>query len=86
MIPDISTSNSPSKRIVIIGAGAAGLVAIKTLRSTPELEFARGEWEILCFERRHALGGIWEAHEYHLFRPLGPYNTEDPHNEMDHSQ
>jgi cation diffusion facilitator CzcD-associated flavoprotein CzcO len=50
-------ANSPSKRIAVIGAGAAGLVAVKTLRSTPE--FARGEWEILCFERRHALGGIW---------------------------
>jgi cation diffusion facilitator CzcD-associated flavoprotein CzcO len=57
MIPDISTANSLSKRIVVIGAGAAGLVAVKTLRSTPE--FARGEWEILCLERRRALGGIW---------------------------
>jgi cation diffusion facilitator CzcD-associated flavoprotein CzcO len=45
------------KRIVIIGAGAAGLVALKMLKETTQ--FKEGNWELLAFERREALGGVW---------------------------
>jgi cation diffusion facilitator CzcD-associated flavoprotein CzcO len=47
----------PTKRIVVIGAGSAGLVALKTLRETAQ--FKKGEWELLAFEQRENLGGIW---------------------------
>jgi cation diffusion facilitator CzcD-associated flavoprotein CzcO len=50
-------ATSSKKRIVIIGAGSAGLVALKTLREAKP--FQRGEWEIIVFEQREALGGIW---------------------------
>jgi cation diffusion facilitator CzcD-associated flavoprotein CzcO len=57
MNSDMPHLNSPSKRVTVIGAGAAGLVAIKILRST--LDFEGEEWKILYFERRHVPGGVW---------------------------
>ncbi|PVF97383.1 FAD/NAD(P)-binding domain-containing protein [Serendipita vermifera] len=50
-------SQTPSKRIVVIGAGSAGLVTLKILRETDQ--FKQGDWELLAFEQRDKLGGIW---------------------------
>lgn len=50
--------NSRDKlRIGIIGVGAAGLAAIKALKDT---DYVRtGIWEIVAFEERDDVGGIW---------------------------
>ena len=48
------------KRVGIIGAGTAGLAALKTfLYDIPKLDGQR--WEIEVFEQRHDLGGIWSV-------------------------
>ncbi|KAF8587218.1 FAD/NAD(P)-binding domain-containing protein [Ramaria rubella] len=44
-------------RICIIGGGAAGLAILKTLRETPE--YRNGTWELVVFETRSELGGVW---------------------------
>ncbi|KAG8834456.1 hypothetical protein FRC17_008678 [Serendipita sp. 399] len=51
------TSNSERKRIAVIGAGSAGLGALKILLATKEWE--DNEWEVIAFEQRSDLGGIW---------------------------
>lgn len=51
---DIQPSSS-SKSIAIIGAGSAGLAALKTFL---EVE-AQDDWDIVLFEQRRDVGGIW---------------------------
>jgi ribulose 1,5-bisphosphate synthetase/thiazole synthase len=47
----------PEKSILIVGGGSAGLAALKTLFDLPER--TRGNWEILLYEQRDDVGGIW---------------------------
>ena len=48
------------KRVAIIGAGTAGLAALKTfIHDIPKPDGQR--WEIVLFEQRSGLGGIWSA-------------------------
>ena len=60
-----STSQLPAtteqvKRVAIIGAGTAGLAALKTF--THDIPKPDGQrWEIQLFEQRSDLGGIWSA-------------------------
>ncbi|KAG8850896.1 hypothetical protein FRB91_008710 [Serendipita sp. 411] len=51
------TPTSNRKRIAVIGAGPAGLVALKTLIATREYQDKR--WEVIAFEQRTDIGGIW---------------------------
>lgn len=44
-------------RICIIGGGAAGLAALKIFQETDE--FQAGLWELVAFEARNELGGVW---------------------------
>ncbi|KAI6149290.1 hypothetical protein BKA82DRAFT_1006120 [Pisolithus tinctorius] len=46
-----------SKSVAIIGAGSAGLAMLKTLLDLP-VE-TRSEWDIVLYERRRDVGGIW---------------------------
>ncbi|KAI0032085.1 FAD/NAD(P)-binding domain-containing protein [Vararia minispora EC-137] len=46
-----------SKRIAIVGMGAGGISALKALLALPE-EMREG-WEIVAFEQREEVGGLW---------------------------
>lgn len=48
---------STTKTIVIIGAGPAGLAALKAVLETPQ--FASGLWTPIVFESRSDVGGVW---------------------------
>ena len=60
---EASTSQLPVtteqvKRVAIIGAGTAGLAALKTF--THDIPKPDGQrWEVELFEQRSSLGGIW---------------------------
>ncbi|KAJ6538733.1 hypothetical protein B0H10DRAFT_2140153 [Mycena sp. CBHHK59/15] len=45
------------KTICVIGAGAAGLAALKSILDTPQ--FRSGLWKPLAFEARDNAGGVW---------------------------
>lgn len=45
--------NSPVKSVAIIGGGASGAIALDTLKSLDHFE------EIVLYERRDVLGGVW---------------------------
>ena len=49
--------NGPTKSIAIVGAGSAGLAALKALLDLPE-ETRQG-WEIVLYEQRRGVGGVW---------------------------
>lgn len=55
--PLLSSENGPTKSIAIVGAGSAGLAALKALLDLPE-ETRQG-WEIILFEQRRGVGGVW---------------------------
>ncbi|KAG5647642.1 hypothetical protein DXG03_008995 [Asterophora parasitica] len=46
-----------TKSIAVIGAGSAGLAALKTLLDVPES--TRSTWNIVLFDQRRDLGGVW---------------------------
>ncbi|KAG2008749.1 flavin-containing monooxygenase/FMO family protein [Coprinopsis cinerea AmutBmut pab1-1] len=45
------------KKIAIIGAGPAGLAALKAVLESPQ--YKAGLWETIVFESRSSLGGVW---------------------------
>ncbi len=45
------------KRIAIIGAGPAGLAALKAVLDSEE--WKEGYWDVVAFEAREDVGGIW---------------------------
>lgn len=50
--------NMKAKRIGIIGAGPAGLAALKTALEAPE--YCSGEWaDPVVLEAREDVGGVW---------------------------
>ena len=61
-----ATSELPiTKKVAIIGAGTAGLAALKTfVYDIPKPDGQR--WEIELFEQRNDLGGIWSVLRFDL--------------------
>lgn len=58
-VDDQATLELPVSRksIAIVGAGSAGLAALKTLLDLPH-EVRQG-WDLTLFEQRWSVGGIW---------------------------
>ncbi|KAH9006486.1 FAD/NAD-P-binding domain-containing protein [Lactarius hatsudake] len=54
----VSTVDVPDKRIAIVGAGIGGIVMLKTLVDDLPKDLTR-TWEIVLFEQRDDVGGIW---------------------------
>lgn len=52
-------NQAPSKCICVIGAGPAGLAALKYLSQTSY--FKTGSWKVVAYESRSKVGGIWFA-------------------------
>ncbi|KIJ69057.1 hypothetical protein HYDPIDRAFT_172541 [Hydnomerulius pinastri MD-312] len=52
-----SKSSAPTKRICVVGAGPAGLAALKAISETPY--FTSGSWNIIAYEARSKVGGVW---------------------------
>lgn len=52
-------NQAPSKRICVIGTGAAGLAVLKYLSQTSY--FKTGSWSVIAYESRSKVGGIWCA-------------------------
>ncbi|KAI0264217.1 hypothetical protein BC834DRAFT_884304 [Gloeopeniophorella convolvens] len=48
----------PSKRIAIVGGGTGGVAMLKTLAADLP-EDATRNWDIVLFEQRYGLGGVW---------------------------
>lgn len=58
-LPDVSsTAHVPGKRIAIVGGGTGGIVMLKTLVDDLPNDVTR-TWEIVLFEQRDDVGGIW---------------------------
>jgi len=49
--------SQPTKRIAIIGMGPGGITSLRGLMTLPE-EMRQG-WEIVAFDEREAVGGLW---------------------------
>jgi cation diffusion facilitator CzcD-associated flavoprotein CzcO len=47
----------PKKTIVVVGAGSAGLAALKALLDVSK--DSQECWEIALYEKRSGIGGIW---------------------------
>ncbi|KAF8068861.1 hypothetical protein FPV67DRAFT_1093830 [Lyophyllum atratum] len=50
-------SEEETKRICIIGAGPAGLAALKVVLDSPQ--YKAGRWKATAFEARDGTGGVW---------------------------
>ncbi|KAH9478506.1 Thiol-specific monooxygenase [Psilocybe cubensis] len=55
----MTTLERTPKRIGIIGAGPAGLAALKSILESPE--YALGQWVPTVFETSHTVGGVWHS-------------------------
>ena len=55
----LSVLTTAEKSVAIVGAGSAGLAALKTFLDLPEN--VRGNWNITLYEQRRDVGGIWWA-------------------------
>ncbi|KAI6042042.1 hypothetical protein EDC04DRAFT_2663411 [Pisolithus marmoratus] len=56
-LPPHGFEKGASKSVVIVGAGSAGIAMLKTLLDLP-LEI-RVDWDIILYEQRRDIGGIW---------------------------
>lgn len=65
-------SPQPTKSIAIVGAGSAGLGALKAILDLPEE--TRAGWEVILFEQRRDVGGIWlpDPDDFHPSPPEIP--------------
>ncbi|KAG5644713.1 hypothetical protein DXG03_007936 [Asterophora parasitica] len=56
-LPDFQPESDASKKICIIGAGPAGLAALKVVLDSSQ--YKAGQWEVTAYEARNKLGGVW---------------------------
>lgn len=55
----VPLTRTAEKSVAIIGAGSAGLAALKTFLDLPE--DVRRNWDITLYEQRRDVGGVWWA-------------------------
>lgn len=53
----LTSQEESDKAICVIGAGPAGLAALKAVLDTPQ--YKRGLWKPVAFEARDDVGGVW---------------------------
>ena len=56
-VSDSTSLHAPSKSIAIVGAGSGGIAILKTLLDLPE--DVRASWDIVLYEQRRDVGGLW---------------------------
>ena len=56
--PFTITEKKATKRIAIVGGGTGGVTILKTLLADLPSETTR-DWEIVLFEQRRDVGGVW---------------------------
>jgi cation diffusion facilitator CzcD-associated flavoprotein CzcO len=49
----------PTKRVAIIGAGPTGLAQLKNILDTRKLEHRAYELEVVVYESKPDVGGVW---------------------------
>jgi ribulose 1,5-bisphosphate synthetase/thiazole synthase len=49
--------STPTKSILIVGGGTAGLGSLKTFLDVPAR--IRRDWDIVLYEKRDDIGGVW---------------------------
>lgn len=59
MVDPQAPNNYKKRRIVAVGAGPSGLAALRVYTDELKEEIASDECEIICFEKRDELGGVW---------------------------
>ena len=76
-----------TKSIAIVGGGSAGLAILKTLLDLPPE--VRSTWNIVLYEQRHDIGGVWLPDLHPLHPPALPetplyprLHTNTPHPTM----
>ena len=53
----VTNAHTKQKSIAIIGAGSSGLSSLKTFLDVAES--ASQNWELVVFEKREDVGGVW---------------------------
>jgi cation diffusion facilitator CzcD-associated flavoprotein CzcO len=54
-----SQARIKKRRIVAVGAGPSGLAVLRVFADELKEEIASERCEIICFEKREDLGGVW---------------------------
>lgn len=57
MVEEFQQQNELRRDICVIGAGPAGLAAVKIVKDSPQ--YKAGLWTVTAFEARNRVGGIW---------------------------
>lgn len=63
-------STAAERRICVVGAGVAGLAALKVIKERPE--YINLEWSVTVYERQSQLGGVWRPSPPEGDPPLTP--------------
>ncbi|KIL00908.1 hypothetical protein PAXRUDRAFT_821104 [Paxillus rubicundulus Ve08.2h10] len=84
----LPNGQTPTKRICVIGAGPAGLAMLKAISQT--LYFKTGSWNIIAYESRSKVGGVWFPAQPMDDPPLTPLydslTTNLPHPVMGYTE
>jgi len=75
--PGHSNGSLPTKRIGIVGLGAGGISYIRALGVLPK--HMRENWDIVAFDERHSVGGLWVPDDHPPPPPGLPATPLYPH-------
>ncbi|KZV69872.1 FAD/NAD(P)-binding domain-containing protein [Peniophora sp. CONT] len=72
----VTFDSPPTKRIAIVGAGAAGIATLKAIMNLDN--GTRAGWEVVVFEERAGVGGLWRPDTKAVPLPEDPELPETP--------